>query len=119
MGGHNKGCLGGHSRKKTHRLKYEANDKAKKLIDMMEDEGKFGEASVIPGTDDSRAKEAMRELGAIAFGPGQVRDRLTALRTILEFTKEKPAQRSKVTLDKSEEWLLAVEADMKRIDHKQ
>lgn len=102
------------TRKQVHRIWAEARRKARKLIELMEEEGKFPEAAVVPGTDEEKAKKALEEVCAIGLAQGiAVKERLAALRTVLEFTKSKPETKAKVTLDKSEEWLAAVEADMK------
>lgn len=75
----------------------------------------FGEGHVIPKTDDFYAKESMVRMFAIAKdATTPTKDKVAALKAILDFTKERPAQKQKVQLDKSEEWLLAVEADLKR-----
>lgn len=97
------------------RIWTEARRKARKLIGLMEEEGKFEPAAVVPGTDEAKAKAALEETCAIALGNGlPIKERLVALKTVLEFTKSKPESKSKLVLDKSEEWLAAVEADMKK-----
>jgi hypothetical protein len=103
------------TKRQGDRMWQEAGIKANKLIEMMEDEGKFPEAADVPFTDEAKAKSALKELAEVALSKGTpVKVRISALKILLEFTKEKPAQRSKVTLDKSEEWLMALEADMQK-----
>jgi hypothetical protein len=85
---------------------------ADRFIKIMEDAGELPEV-VVPDSEEAMAKEALREACKIALGPYPVREKLAAQRVILDFTKAKPESKSKITLDKSEEWLAAVAEDMK------
>lgn len=81
---------------------------------MMEDEGRFEDAVVVPGTDEHKAKAALHGIATVALNvKTPLKERINALKILLDFTKERPAQKQKVQIDKSEEWLLAVEADLK------
>ena len=55
--------------------------------------------------DDVYALEALRAAVEIMREPGQNRDRLTAARMVLDFTKTKPATKQDVTIGKAEEFL--------------
>lgn len=85
------------------------------MEDNIDCDEEFGEGHVIPKTDDYYAKESMVRMFAIAKDTTTpTKDKVAALKAILDFTKERPATKQKVTLDKSEEWLQAVEEDLKR-----
>lgn len=55
--------------------------------------------------DDEYAVEALKAAVEIMREPGQTRDRLTAARMVLDFTKTKPASKSEVTIGKAEAFL--------------
>lgn len=55
--------------------------------------------------DDEYALEALRTAVEIMREPAQNRDRLTAARMVLDFTKTKPAAKSEVTIGKAEAFL--------------
>jgi hypothetical protein len=55
--------------------------------------------------DDEYAVEALKAAVEIMREPGQNRDRLTAARMVLDFTKTKPAAKSEVTIGKAEAFL--------------
>lgn len=55
--------------------------------------------------DDEYAVEALKTAVEIMREPGQTRDRLTAARMVLDFTKTKPASKSEVTIGKAEAFL--------------
>jgi|TARA_R110002096_G_scaffold423343_1_gene630381 hypothetical protein len=55
--------------------------------------------------DDVYAIEALKAAVEIMREPGQNRDRLTAARMVLDFTKTKPAAKSEVTIGKAEAFL--------------
>lgn len=61
--------------------------------------------------DDVYAKEALTTAVEIMREPGQNRDRLTAARMVLDFTKTKPASKSEVTIGKAEAFLSSLLAD--------
>ena len=68
--------------------------KAKKVVAIMTDEN-----------ENSHAKEALEAAVEILRTPGQTRDRLTAARLVLDFTKSKPVSKSEVTVGKAEAFL--------------
>ena len=55
--------------------------------------------------EDEYALEALRTAVEIMREPGQNRDRLTAARMVLDFTKTKPAAKSEITVGKAEAYL--------------
>lgn len=67
---------------------------------------------LVPITDEGKATLALREATIAAISPLTHADkRLGAIRTVLEWTKPKPAQTSNVNLNKSEDWLAAALKD--------
>ena len=61
--------------------------------------------------DDVYAVEALKAAVEIMREPGQNRDRLTAARMVLDFTKTKPAAKSEVTIGKAEAFLESLLVD--------
>ena len=61
--------------------------------------------------DDEYAIEALKTSVEIMREPGQTRDRLTAARMVLDFTKTKPISKSEVTIGKAEAFLESLLAD--------
>lgn len=89
----------------------EAEIKANEMIDEMKASGDLPEI-VVPGSDDEKAEQALKEAYKIALGPMTHQGtKLTAIRTILEWTKSKPESKSKVTINKAEDWLNEVAND--------
>ena len=69
--------------------------------------------------DDVYAIEALKAAVEIMREPGQNRDRLTAARMVLDFTKTKPAAKSEVTIGKAEQFLeslLVADTEEEQID---
>lgn len=90
----------------------QAEIQAQKFIQIMEDAGEL-DKDAVPGSEAEMAKRVLAEAYKIAVGPGgDVKVKVTAQRMILDFTKAKPETKSKLTLDKSEEWLAALALDM-------
>jgi len=107
------GVPDGMRKPKAQRLWKRARKKAKRFIQIMEDAGEV-EKIVVPGSEAEMAKQALEEAFAMAVGPAtDAKVKTAALRLVLDFTKAKPESKTKLTLDKSEEWLDALEADMK------
>jgi hypothetical protein len=88
----------------------EARLKADRYIQKMKDEGILP-TLVIPGSDEEKAAAALHEATVIALGPGDKPTKLSALRTVLEYTKSKPASKSKIDINTSEDWLAEIAAD--------
>jgi hypothetical protein len=92
---------------------FEAKRLANRFIDIMEEEGVLPEI-VIPGSDEEMGKEALREAFKLAVGPSQATVKTSNIRTVLEWTKQKPATKTDLNLSNAEAWLAAVQADMKQ-----
>ena len=57
------------------------------------------------GVEDDYAKEALHTAVEIMRVPGETRERLSAARLVLDFTKQKPVAKSEVAVAKAEEFL--------------
>lgn len=72
---------------------------------------------VIPGSEEEMGKEALREAFKLAICPTHTAQVRTAnIRTVLEWTKAKPAQKIEAQMSESQQWLasLAEAAKAKR-----
>jgi hypothetical protein len=102
-----------------------ANQLADRFIDIMKDvgelqadeivlltnaEGKVTQVSV-PANDAGKAELALREAFVLAVGPSEQKVKIQAINTVLNFTKSKPESKSKLTLNKAEDFLDAIEND--------
>lgn len=106
-----------------------ANQLADRFIQLMKDNGQLDDEQVIvtdddgketlvsvPSSDTGKAEVALREAFVLAVGPSTQVIKVQAIRTVLEYTKAKPETKSKLTLNKAEEFLAAVAEDMKPND---
>ena len=75
-------------------IRQQAKEDAKKAVKLMTDEN-----------ENTHAKEALEAAVEILRTPGQTRDRLTAARLVLDFTKSKPVSKQEVTVGKAEAFL--------------
>lgn len=100
----------GHTRASVAPLIAKANEQADRFIQKMKEEGNLPEV-VIPGSDEERAEAALREACVIALSPGERQAKMAAIRTVLEWTRAKPASASKITVNTSEDWLAEIAAD--------
>lgn len=66
----------------------------------------------VPTTDAGKAEAALREAFVLAIGPSDQKIKIQAINTVLNFTKSKPESKSKLTLDKAEDFLDAVANDL-------
>lgn len=66
----------------------------------------------VPGTDEELAKEGLIALAKIALGPVGISTKLSALSTLLNFTKPKPVTKVDVKSDSHDEWLKQAVAAM-------
>jgi hypothetical protein len=69
------------------------------------------ETHVVPADDAGKAAAALREAFVLAIGPTDAKIKIQAINTVLNFTKSKPESRSKLTLNKAEDFLDAIEND--------
>lgn len=91
-----------------------AREKADYLMSELEKEGVI---SFDPNvTEDQMAKDALREAFVMAMSPLQAQIKMSALKTVLEYTKAKPASKTDLTLTSAQEWLRAVVEDNKTED---
>lgn len=88
----------------------DARLKADRFIKQMTDEGELP-AVVIPGSDEEKGVAALHAATVLALGPGDRQAKLAAIRTVLEWTKAKPATRQKIDVTTSEDWLAGIAAD--------
>lgn len=83
----------------------EARASAKETIKIMV------EKKIIDG-DDEKANEALETCITIMRGPStHLPLKLTAAKTVLEWTRAKPASKQEVSIQKAEDWLAMVTAD--------
>lgn len=59
----------------------------------------------VPSTDTGKAEAALRKAFVLAVGPSTQQIQIQAINTVLNFTKSKPESKSKLTLDKAEDFL--------------
>lgn len=112
-GGNRMGVPDGMTRAQVAPLWAKAKQLSERFIAIMEDAGKV-ERTPTPGSKEEMGKQALAE--AFTYGVGPHTDAKTKsayLKLVLDFTMAKPESKSKLTLDRSEEWLAALEADMK------
>jgi hypothetical protein len=90
----------------------EARLTADRFIKQMQDNGELPNVDfIVPDTDEAKGVAALHEAAVLALGPGAREAKLAAIRTVLEWTKAKPATRSKIDLNTSEDWLAEIAAD--------
>jgi hypothetical protein len=74
--------------------------------------------AMIPDTDEGIAKVALRELCALALGPGKERVKGTALNLLLKFTKPVPTLKTETTIQAvAHDWLLKASEAMRAMAH--
>ena len=101
--GRPKGVPDGHTKKSIAPLRNKAKKEAIKVVEIMTK--KFD----LP--EDDAAKEALQCAVEIIRTPGETRERLSAARLVLDFTKSKPASKSDVSISKAEDFLVALIED--------
>lgn len=115
----NAGIPWGHTRASVQPLWDRANELADRFIKIMEDKGELPrdevvllatedgkvETVTVPSTEDGMAKAALREAFLYAVGPGDKKTKIQYINTVLAFTKSKPESKSKLTLNKAEDFL--------------
>jgi len=67
---------------------------------------------LIPETDSGKAEAALREAFVLAIGPTDQKIKIQAINTVLNFTKSKPEAKSKLTIEKAEDFLDLVAGDL-------
>ena len=106
------GIPNGHTKHSVAPLWAEARRKADRFIQKMMDDGVIP-AVTVPDSDEAKGNAALHAACVIALGPTEQRDKLAAIRTVLEYTKAKPESKSKLTVSSSEQWL----AEIAALDH--
>jgi hypothetical protein len=93
-----------------------AKAEARKFITIMEDKELLPKVT-IPGSEEEMAKRTLEEAYVYAVGPHtDAKTKAAYMRVVLDFTKSKPEQKSKLSLENSAEWLAALAADMPKKD---
>lgn len=95
-GGRPKGTPDGYTLEAITPIREQAKKDAERIVAKMTKDNNI---------DDEYAIEALKAAVEIMREPGQNRDRLTAARMVLDFTKTKPAAKSEVTIGKAEAFL--------------
>jgi hypothetical protein len=95
-GGRPKGTPDGYTLEAITPIREQAKKDAERIVAKMTKDNNI---------DDEYAVEALKAAVEIMREPGQNRDRLTAARMVLDFTKTKPAAKSEVTIGKAEAFL--------------
>jgi hypothetical protein len=90
----------------------EAKKKADWVMKQLEEEGLLP-AVEVPDSDEGKAQVALHETCVLAFGPGEVRNKLQALRTVLEYTKVKPVTKIDQRVSSAEAFLQTALDDLK------
>jgi hypothetical protein len=94
-----------------------ARELADRFIAIMKEQGELPDEKVVltdgedtleitvPGSDTGKAEAALKEAFVLAVGPSDQKIKIQAINTVLNFTKSKPESRSKLTLNKAEDFL--------------
>lgn len=77
------------------------------VVNVLDDEGEITQVTV-PNTDNGKAEAALKEAFVLAVGPSDQKIKIQAINTVLNFTKSKPESKSKLTLNKAEDFLDAI-----------
>jgi hypothetical protein len=117
------GVPDGMRRSKAEKLWAKANTLADRFIQIMKDQGELPADEIVevtmvdeegaetttsvavPTTDTGKAERALREAFVLAVGPSTQQIKIQAINTVLNFTKSKPESKSKLTLNKAEDFL--------------
>lgn len=105
----------GMTKKTVAPLWAKARQQADRFIQKMTDEGILPNV-VIPDSDDAKAIAALHEATVLALGPTDKQLKLAAIRTVLEWTRSKPAAKSLININTSEDWLAEIAADNERAE---
>lgn len=107
----------GHTRETVAPLWARARELADRFIAIMKDKGELPDEAVVvetllgektvmvPSTDTGKAEAALKEAFVLAVGPSDQKIKIQAINTVLNFTKSKPESKSKLTLNKAEDFL--------------
>jgi hypothetical protein len=107
----------GHTRASVAPLWARAEELADRFIKIMKDNGELPDEKVelitedgietvmVPVSDTGKAEAALRQAFVLAVGPVDKKIQIQAINTVLNFTKSKPESKSKLTLNKAEDFL--------------
>jgi hypothetical protein len=108
----------GHTRESVAPLWERARELADRFIKIMKDQGELPQDEIVlvqngedvsevrvPISDTGKAEAALKEAFVLAVGPSDQKIKIQAINTILNFTKSKPESKSKLTLNKAEDFL--------------
>lgn len=105
----------GSTRKKDEKLWVKAEKKASEFMTILEQEGVVPiDEVIVPESDEALAKAAIKEAAKFALGPIARKDKLVALKMVLDFTKAKPVSKSEISVSGPEEWLKNAIAENER-----
>jgi hypothetical protein len=111
------GVPSGHTRESVAPLWERARELADRFIAIMKEKGELPDEAVVvetllgektvmvPSTDNGKAEAALKEAFVLAVGPSDQKIKIQAINTVLNFTKSKPESKSKLTLNKAEDFL--------------
>jgi hypothetical protein len=118
------GVPDGMRREQVEPLWDRARELADRFIDIMKEQGELPDEVIlidtggdemhevrVPATETGKAEAALREAFVLAVGPSDQKIKIQAINTVLNFTKSKPESRSKLTLNKAEDFLDGLEND--------
>lgn len=94
--GRPRGVPDGYRKEQIEPIRAQIKKEAEKVVEIMAE--KYG-------VEDDYAKEALHTAVEIMRVPGETRERLSAARLVLDFTKQKPVAKSEVAVAKAEEFL--------------
>lgn len=99
----------GYTAKEIAVLRAQAEQDAERIMSIMEEENLFDlveqPSDELLADDKAMSREAMKMAIVLMRMPGNVKDKLSAARTVLEYTRSKPAQTSNVTVATAEDFL--------------
>ena len=100
--GRPKGVPDGYRKADIEPIRDKAKKEAEKVVQIMSDKFEI---------EDVFAQEALQTAVEVMRTPGETRERLSAARLVLDWTKAKPAAKSEVTIGKAEEFLASLIED--------
>ena len=109
-------CQGGQTREDVRHARSVARKRAERILKKLEYDGIIDKvpgkidnsAETLVDNEQAAARAAMKEVLIQVLMPGSRKDKLAAARTILEYTKSKPASKSDVKVDAPEDFLVAL-----------
>lgn len=97
--GRPKGVPDGYTKAQIEPLRDNAKKEAETLVNVMADKYEI---------EDDYSREALQTAVEIMRVPGETRERLSAARLILDYTKAKPVSKSEVAISKAEDFLASL-----------